>query len=185
MKSLLLILILTLNFQSLTKADDIRDFEIEGMSIGESALKYFSKSELKSNKQNWYKKNNYSTSTINGINISYKTNDKKYLIEALETGEFIDIDKCLEKLPKEFNSLKDIFGTNIEITGPTRTNHWADKSNNSWYEGYYFEFPNKETISIECYNWSDEITLKEGWEDNLRFIIRTNEFNDFLLSQNK
>ena len=40
MKRLLLILILTINFQSLTKADDIRDFEIEGMSIGDSLLDY-------------------------------------------------------------------------------------------------------------------------------------------------
>ena len=27
-------------------ADDIRDFEIEGMSVGDSALDYFSKNEL-------------------------------------------------------------------------------------------------------------------------------------------
>ena len=37
----LLILILTFSFQSLTKADDIRDFEIEGMSIGDSAIRFF------------------------------------------------------------------------------------------------------------------------------------------------
>ena len=40
MKRLLLILILTLNFQSWTKADDIRDLEIEGMSIGDSLLDF-------------------------------------------------------------------------------------------------------------------------------------------------
>ena len=43
MKRLLLILILTLSFQTLTKADDIRDFEIEGMSIGDSLLDFFNK----------------------------------------------------------------------------------------------------------------------------------------------
>ena len=43
MKFLFLILFLILNFQSWTKANDIRDFQIEGMSIGDSALKYFSK----------------------------------------------------------------------------------------------------------------------------------------------
>ena len=40
MKRLLLILILTLTFQSWTIADEITEFEIEGMSVGESALKY-------------------------------------------------------------------------------------------------------------------------------------------------
>ena len=35
------VLILIFSLQSWTKADDIRDFEIEGMSIGDSALDYF------------------------------------------------------------------------------------------------------------------------------------------------
>ena len=46
MKRLLLILILTFSFQSLTKADDIRDFEIEGMSIGDSLLDHMSEVEI-------------------------------------------------------------------------------------------------------------------------------------------
>ena len=37
----LLILILTLSMQSWTKADDIRDFQIEGMSVGDNLLDYF------------------------------------------------------------------------------------------------------------------------------------------------
>ena len=46
MKRLLLILILTFSFQSLTKADDIRDFEIEGMSVGDSLLDHFSEKNI-------------------------------------------------------------------------------------------------------------------------------------------
>ena len=46
MKRLLLILILTFSFQSLTKADDIRDFEIEGMSVGDSLLDFLLKKKL-------------------------------------------------------------------------------------------------------------------------------------------
>ena len=44
---LLLILILTFSFQTLSKADDIRDFQIEGMSIGDSALDFTSINEIK------------------------------------------------------------------------------------------------------------------------------------------
>ncbi|WP_415324045.1 hypothetical protein [Candidatus Pelagibacter sp. Uisw_127] len=46
MNRLILILILTLNFQSWTKADDIRDFQIEGMSVGDNLLDHFSKEEI-------------------------------------------------------------------------------------------------------------------------------------------
>jgi len=45
MKRLLLILILTFSFQTWTKADDIRDFQIEGMSVGDSLLDYFNEKE--------------------------------------------------------------------------------------------------------------------------------------------
>ena len=44
MKILLKFLVLLIFFQSSTIADDISEFEIEGMSIGDSALKYFSES---------------------------------------------------------------------------------------------------------------------------------------------
>ena len=44
MKRLLLTLILTLNFQSWTMADDVHDFEIYGLSVGDSLLKFKSKS---------------------------------------------------------------------------------------------------------------------------------------------
>ena len=56
MKRLLLILILTFSFQTLIKADDIRDFQIEGISIGDSALEIQTKEflELEKNKPDAY-----------------------------------------------------------------------------------------------------------------------------------
>ena len=89
MNKIILILFVILNFQSWTFADDIRDFEIEGMSIGDSLLDYFSKkidqeqffeAEQGDNKEvaRFYireKKGNY-----DWITISYKTSDKRYTI---------------------------------------------------------------------------------------------------------
>ena len=47
MKIFIAVLVLIFSIQSWTKADDISDFEIEGMSIGDSFLDYFSKEEIK------------------------------------------------------------------------------------------------------------------------------------------
>ena len=41
MRILLSILVLIFNLQSFAKADDISEFEIEGISIGDSALDHF------------------------------------------------------------------------------------------------------------------------------------------------
>jgi len=45
-----IILILKLNFQQLSKADDISDFQIEGMSIGDSLSDYFTKKDIRTEK---------------------------------------------------------------------------------------------------------------------------------------
>jgi len=93
MKRLLLILILTLSFQTLTKADDIRDFEIEGMSIGDSLLDYFSKEKIKKEEKNayiWKTKfliNGFKDTkfkTYEKVQFAYKKNDKKYIIHGLD-----------------------------------------------------------------------------------------------------
>ena len=56
MKKFLAILILIFTLQNPSWADDIRDFQIEGMSIGDSALDYFSEKDIKKNSKNQYKK---------------------------------------------------------------------------------------------------------------------------------
>ena len=52
-----LLVILALGFFLITpssQADDIRDFQIEGMSIGDSALDFFSVGEIETSKKDYY-----------------------------------------------------------------------------------------------------------------------------------
>ena len=46
MRLFILVLILIFSLQSWNKADDIRDYEIEGISIGDSLLDHFSEDEI-------------------------------------------------------------------------------------------------------------------------------------------
>ena len=183
MNKLLLILILTFIFQSLSKADDIRDFQIEEMSIGDSALEYYSETQIKTNEQNWYKSKKYSTSEIinsnNAIQISYKTKDSEYILVSIDKMEMMDISKCLEKLPLVLDEVALSFSEKVKLKGPERIIHWADKSNKSWHESYEFRFPNDDSIVVECYNWSKNVT----WLDHLRVRIVTKEFWNFLYEQ--
>ena len=61
MKKLLVILVLGLFLITPSFADDISDFEIEGMSIGDSMLDYFSKSEINNNLATYYNNNEHSS----------------------------------------------------------------------------------------------------------------------------
>ena len=87
MKIFLAVLVIIFNLQFWTKADDIREFEIEGITLYESALSHFSISELKEDTVKDYSSNKYTTSNIydglemyDYIQISYRTNDSKYII---------------------------------------------------------------------------------------------------------
>ena len=130
MKRLLLILILTLSFQSLTRADDISDFEIEGMSIGDSLLDYMDKNlitkAINSEFSYYYKKDFVSISTwdirdkftiYDDVGVVLGLTDKKYKIFALEgTLYFKDnnIDKCYKKQNEISNNIKKSLNLNIK-----------------------------------------------------------------------
>ena len=84
-------LILILNFQSWAKADDIRDFEIEGISIGDSLLEHLNKdfikkksSYVKINKKKFkeYKKiyKDKDNKLYDRIALYYKSDDQNYTI---------------------------------------------------------------------------------------------------------
>ena len=84
------ILILIFSLQSWSWADDIRDFEIEGMSIGDSALDYYSEEEILNNKVNWYKKDDFyavvievNNSNYQAIQMHFKKNDKSFIIQSV------------------------------------------------------------------------------------------------------
>ena len=81
--------ILFLFFSSSLFAEDISDFEIEGISIGDSALEYFTKEDIIKNTFNYFKDKTYTPVQNNGplffkiydaVDFAYKTNDKKYII---------------------------------------------------------------------------------------------------------
>ena len=60
-KKFIIILLLIFCFQSLIKAEDIRDFEIEGISIGDSLLLYENKANIEKDKDQDYKSKKYSS----------------------------------------------------------------------------------------------------------------------------
>ena len=134
MKRLLLILILTLSFQSLSKADDIRDFEIEGISIGDSALDHFSKKQLDGKSYTFGTNDKYLTSyfyksefqNYDAVEVTYLKNDKNYIIKGIRGGNIVSsLDECktkYNKIKKDLNSyFKDADSINDEGSHPSDT----------------------------------------------------------------
>ena len=136
MKRLLLILILILSFQTWTKADDIRDFEIEGISIGDSLLEYTDKKYiLEEIKNAYFYPNSKKFAVINfnkdnlklydDLNITFKPKDTKFIIHSLKGIANKDLDECLR--------LKKIVNTDIsKITRITKTKTYTNDYNKTY-----------------------------------------------------
>ena len=78
MKVFIAVLVLIFSLQSWTKADDIYDFEIEGMSIGDSLLDYFSEAQISNSKKFYYPKSNKFVGILSNI---FNKNPSKEMIE--------------------------------------------------------------------------------------------------------
>ena len=190
MKRLLVILILTLSFQSWAKADDIRDFQIEGMSIGDSLLDYFSEDEIKNNIiKDYYKyKSNKkfitvefnelpSAKTYDLVQLDLK-NDKKYEIYGLSGHIWYkeNIDDCYKKQNEIDKELSKIFkGAKREHV--SKKKHSVDESGKSNLTYIMYWFKSGDYASIDCTDWSSKMKPRE---DNLGVSFVTKEFNDWI-----
>ena len=175
MKRLLLILILTFNFQALTKADDIREFEIEGMSIGGSLLDYMTKKEIKKNIRNYVPSTSkyYVTSFSNlknydSLDIYLKRKDKRYIIKSVIGFVFLDFKKCKIKIKKVSKEIDQLF-VNTEKVDVGIVEHKYDKTGNSkeYQIAYLFNKDyDDDHIRIQCTDWSGKITKEKNWGDS-------------------
>ena len=185
MMRLLVILILTFSFQSLIKADDIRNIEIENMSIGDNILDFFTKKEIKRNTVDWYNDNKYTTIEIiknldkyDSLQISFLTKDSKKTITALDgLVNYKDkIEKCYKELDEVYKKIKSIV-PNLNDEGKLTYKHNGDETGKSNITDYVLENNNQDSIQIACYNYSESYGNNL---DHLRVGIRLVDFRRWL-----
>ena len=183
------------SFQTPSWADDISDFEIEGMSIGDSLLDYFSKKEIKDNTNtNYYTNNTYTSVSFNklpvfeiyeSVEFNYKTDDKKYIIAAIVGGLFCEenIEKCNKKQKEIDLEISNMFENAQKDVHKNK--HTADKSGKSTTSQINYWFKSKEVVSIELIDWSEKITNEKGWTDNVSVLFYTSDFAQWIIDDSQ
>ena len=185
LKKLLVILIITFSFLSWTQADDdIRDFQIEGISIGDSALEFFSKKELKNaheihdykNKKFRYYFLSYKNSqTYEYLQISVIPSDEKFIIHGIDGHIFYEnnIDDCYKKMNSVKKEISNILNKNsIDDQG----SHPSFK--NSSYKRSLFRFKIG-FAELVCYDMSK----KSNKTDRFAITLKNSRFGKFLTEE--
>ena len=186
MKKILAILILIFTLQTPSQADDIRDFQIEGMSIGDSALDFFTERQIKDNSFDYYNDKLFTPvqtehlpffNTYDGLDFDFKTNDKDYIIHALygRIDYPENIKDCYKKMDEIDLELSEVFKNGKKLDKYTYK-HSYDKSGESTITDISFQL-NDGVVILACYDWSE----KQPWDDHLRISVRTKVYATFLI----
>ena len=193
MRIFFIVLIFIFSLQSWTKADDITDFQIEGMSIGDSLLNYMNIEKINISKRNYFddERKYYVVGISDNLNsydvvdLYLKTGDNKYIIRTM--GGILDLSgsKCFSKKEEIAKELENFF-PNIKKEEFEKT-HEYDKSNKSkQYQTVFFlkntKKANDPHIRVECSVWSKEFKKKTGFSDTLNVVAMTTEILDWIYS---
>ena len=185
-KKLLAIIILSTFIMLPSKADDIKDFQIEGISLGDSLLKFYSKNELENKIERqdvyFYKNKKFAdfifkakTQEYESLQITINPNDHKISNVAGRILFVNDMPRCQIKKKKIISEISSLFPNNKFKT--TIKNHAIDKTGNSKVDESVMELDNG-YIVVECYDWSK----KYNYSDKLIISIRSTEFAEFLMT---
>ena len=208
MKKIFFLIILILSFQTLSLADNIRYFQIEGMKIGDSALDYFNESQLEDNEQGWhnYTYKEYSTSFVPGKGIynwflvSYKNDDNNFTIEALAAGfekSNYENKECNNKLDAVALNISELF----KNTAQEKKKFYKLKADaariypftgKSTVTSLSFNFLDGAKIILACYNMDKEAKKNQSLlksvlkqNDSFRIDVRSSVFENHLKKKDK
>jgi len=204
MKKLLLILF-SLFFLSSPSvfAEDISDFEIEGISIGDSLLDYMTEDEIlreiEGNKYMYLHKkdpNKYGEVYLFEDRLVYdilsffvKSNStSKYITNKNEEYTILsiygsidyeeDFDSCIVKRDEIAEELSMIFPSTNKLAGFFE--HSIDPSGNSIVDYVYFEFDSGAQIEASCDNFEETLRLENNWSEGLNIAIKNAEITSWL-----
>ncbi len=193
MKKLLAITILSLCLIFPSKADDIKEFQIEGINIGDSLLDFFSLRELRvlANHRSTFSYPNSKTKIIRTHrDVPMRKSEKKsstyayvgvtifdevdYRIIGIQGYiRFKNIDDCNKK---RLEVEKVIENTLNKKPAREIKKHSYDKvspSYNSW-----FFFDNNENINVNCTDWQNK--SNQEWMPNLKVSIVSSKLSEVL-----
>ena len=192
MKKYILILFVLFFSINISHSSEIEEFELEGLSIGESVLDHMSKSEINTALENasWYKDNkfviifsNKISEMFDDVQITFKPNDQYYRIYSIMLSKSYEkkLDECeshrQEILSEVLLMLKDAERINEE-----NAVHDADPSGNSFTTASYFYPKSGGYLTVKCTNYGEEVLKEHGWEDSLSVSIGSEEFKNFLIN---
>ena len=183
MRVFIAVLVLIFSLQSLTKADDVEDFEIEGIRVGDSLLEHFTEDEINNFESQIYsipEENKYKRIYIldniknyEYLAIDFKLNDDQYIVHGL--AGMIDYSNKKECSDKQNEIAKDLKSIISQEPKKTTITSKYDKTGKSKIYYYYYKL-NNGYLQIICSIYAEHTNIQGG----LDLSVRSKEFQMWL-----
>ena len=186
----ILLTLFVLLFFSSVLVDDISDFQIEGMSVGDSLLDYLPREEIVeqvAKSKDWYYYLTYDFAEViirnnlkiyKDVTVFVKPNDKDYLIHSIRgTIEINNLSECLEKQKIASREIFSLFPNSIKTEDAFP--HIIDKSGKSMVYEIGFR-TNEFFVTVVCTDVIKEILKENNTYNNFAVAIDEKEVEDWL-----
>ncbi len=177
--------------------ENISDFEIDGISIGDSALKYLDEEEIKKEiKESIYmydylkEPEKFGHIVIRNdlkkysfISMMVSINDE-YIIEDI-SGNIIstinskkELDICLKQMQEIEKEFSQIF--NKYEKSEDKLDHPIDPTGRSKVHIIEYLFENGDSAQLQCFDFEEKLRMENNWADGLSVIVRKNKISKWL-----
>tara|TARA_B100000073_G_scaffold302704_1_gene270312 strand:- start:217 stop:807 length:591 start_codon:yes stop_codon:yes gene_type:complete len=173
MKIILSLLIIIFSLQSLTKADEVKKFEIEQITVGESLLNHMTKDQilnkLKSKNTYFYPNKSFATfgyipdnlELYDDVGVIIKPNDENYIIYALEGTIYFREKSCEQKQIEISNDLKNFFEKDrYTFNEALNLNYIGDETGESKVNYFDFNFNDGSAVRVICWKLGQNFKAK-------------------------
>ncbi len=206
----IILLICLINFVTISShAESIKDIEIEGMSIGDSALKYFDKDLIEISSANLPRTdnkyryaaiydirfNNYSNSSkfkyevYDVIEIYYLKDDKDFIIHGLAGAlsknfgkRFTSKDECIALKEKIFDEIKPLYPEANILRSDNPTPVDPTGKSMAYRTGLKIN-PNSKWFEVEVSCIFYKGKYAKNYESTAGVVVKTDDYNDWLSEQ--
>ena len=190
MRVFIAVLVLIFSVQSYTKAEDIRDFQIDGMSVGDSLLDHFTLDEIeealklvtyypKSKKMKVVPFEANNSDSYERYDFHIKDNDKDYIIYSAKGLIKISVDKCLNKKKSIISDIENILPN---ASKRNYINNYGNAYGKSEAHVNDFLMASGDIIRVWCQDWdhNNETVKSYKWWDGLAVNVSSKEQIDFV-----
>ncbi len=190
MKKIIAIIIVSLYFAIPSKADDIRDFQIEGISIGDSALNYMDKKKLINSMRYGFESKEFAyieikkkSDTYDELLLFIKPDDKKFFVHSI-SGRILypkDANSCYVKKKKITKELLELFKNKAKKDDQGTFDYKADKIGKSTVTAINLQLDSGGLAHIGCYKFSKEFRKERNFSEvgMLSIAVASKEYSEF------